>query len=101
MISATRGSGADERPFNRLYDAVKVAQKQEPECFEREGEPLCTHEGQFYLFDENSLQPIDPEGRHDEGSGVGPTENEGDLFLSFPNDEQPPGPVVEESRRAT
>ena len=96
---------AKERPFNRLYDAVKAAQEQEPECFEKDGEPLCTHEGQFYLFDENTLQPL---GGGEEasttgitGSGAGPTEVREDLFLSFPDEQQPAGSIVEEIPQGT
>ncbi len=74
-----------ERPFNRLYDAVKAAQEQESECFEKDGEPLCTHDGQFYLFDENTLELL-----------AGPTKVEEDLFLSFDDNQQPAGTIVEE-----
>ncbi|MDQ2675705.1 MAG: protein translocase subunit SecD, partial [Actinomycetota bacterium] len=75
---------AAERPFNRLYDAVKAAQKEKPECFEQGGEPLCTHDGQFYLFDENTLEVL-----------AGPVSAERDLFLKF-DGEQPAGSIVEE-----
>jgi SecD/SecF fusion protein len=88
---------AEERPFNRLIDAVRRAQELEPECFEKDGEPLCTSsDGYYYLFDENTLQPIAADGQPvtDGGSGVGPTKVEKDLFLSF-DGEQPPGTIVE------
>ena len=75
---------AAERPFNRLYDAVIAAQKEEPECFEKGGEPLCTHDGQFYLFDENTLELL-----------AGPASAEADLSLKF-DGQQPEGSVVEE-----
>jgi len=75
---------AEERPFNRLYDAVIASQKQDPECFEKGGEPLCTHEGQYYLFDENTLELL-----------AGPVSQERDLYLKF-DGEQPEGSIVEE-----
>jgi SecD/SecF fusion protein len=77
-------ASAVERPFNRLYDAVKAAQEQDPECFEKRGEPLCTHDGQFYLFDENTLEHL-----------AGPVTVESDLYLRF-GGEQPEGTIVEE-----
>jgi SecD/SecF fusion protein len=76
-------SSATERPFNRLYDAVIASQDQKPECFEKNGEPLCTHNGQYYLFDENTLEPL-----------AGPVSREQDLFLKS-DGEQPDGTVVE------
>ena len=75
---------AAERPFNRLYDAVKAAQEEKPECFEQGGEPLCTHDGQYYLFDENSLELL-----------AGPVTKEKDLYLKY-DGEQPEGSIVEE-----
>nr|MDQ2629897.1 protein translocase subunit SecF [Actinomycetota bacterium] len=75
---------AESRPFNRLYDAVVASQDQKPECFEKRGEPLCTHDGQFYLFDENTLEVL-----------AGPVSAERDLFLKF-DGEQPAGSIVEE-----
>ena len=74
---------AAERPFNRLYDAVVASQDEKPECFEKNGEPLCTHEGLFYLFDEQTLELL-----------AGPVTREEDLFLKF-DGEQPEGSVVE------
>jgi SecD/SecF fusion protein len=64
-------------PYNRLVDAVEAASKQEPvsaaEC-ERLG---CTTNGQYYLFDSNSLEPLgEPSAKRD------------DLFLPF-GGEQP------------
>ena len=80
LITESKGGQGDERPFNRLYDAVKAAQQEEPECFEKDGEPLCTHEGQYYLFDENTLELL-----------AGPADVEQDLFLPFEGDRQPEG----------
>src|SRR5688572_23807263 len=77
-------SDAVERPFNRLYDAVIAAQGEKPDCFEKAGEPLCTHDGQYYLFDENTLELL-----------AGPVNQEQDLYLKF-DGEQPEGSVVEE-----
>jgi SecD/SecF fusion protein len=89
-------SNAKDRPFNRLYDAVKAAQEQEPETFTKDGEELNTHNGQYYLFDENTLQAVGPDGEDATDDGVGPADRESDLFLSFPDNEQPAGTVVEE-----
>ena len=75
---------AASRPFNRLYDAVLAAQDQESECFEKGGEPLCTHDGQYYLFDENTLELL-----------AGPVSQRRDLYLRY-DGEQPEGSVVEE-----
>ncbi|CAN5143714.1 hypothetical protein BH24ACT23_BH24ACT23_01450 [soil metagenome] len=78
---------ANERPFNRLYDAVKRAQQEDPECLEKGGKPLCTTNGPtFYLFDEDTLEPL-----------AGPEASEEDLFLRFPDDQQPEGSIVEET----
>ncbi|HWL91812.1 MAG TPA: protein translocase subunit SecD [Actinomycetota bacterium] len=89
--------GAEERPINRLIDAVEEAQKQKPECFEKDGEPLCTSQtGYYYLFDESSLNPIGTDGQAvTDGSGVGPVKEKQDLFLSFPDNAQPEGTIVE------
>ncbi|HYH60283.1 MAG TPA: protein translocase subunit SecD [Solirubrobacterales bacterium] len=75
---------AAERPFNRLYDAVIASQDEKPECFEKSGEPICTHDGLYYLFDEQTLELL-----------AGPVTREEDLFLKF-GGEQPEGSVVEE-----
>ena len=66
------------RPFNRLFDAIEAAQKLEPECFEKDGEPLCTHDGHFYLLDENTLELV-----------AGPANTEKDLYPL--EEKQPPG----------
>src|SRR5688572_21366601 len=77
------GHNVEPRPFNRIYEAIQAAQKQKPECFEKDGEPLCTHDGQFYLLDENTLEPV-----------AGPANTEEDLYPL--EERQPPGTVVEE-----
>ncbi len=74
-----------ERPYNRLYDAVIRSQDEEPECFEKDGKPLCTHTGPlYYLFDSGTLEPL-----------AGPVEVKSDLFLKF-NGKQPPNSLIEE-----
>lgn len=81
----------EERPYNRLYDAVKRAQKESPECFEKAGKPLCTSQGPtYYLFDEQTLEPLS-----------GPAEVKDDLFLKFPDDQQPEGSVIESIPQGT
>jgi SecD/SecF fusion protein len=60
----------NERPYNRLYDAVKDASKRKPECVQ----DLCTTAGpQFYLFDANTLEYIG-----------GPADKKEDLYENLP-----------------
>jgi SecD/SecF fusion protein len=69
-----------ERPFNRLYDAVKFASKQKPSCVKNE----CTTKGPtYYLFDANTLE-----------LKAGPAERKSDLFLQFKNEKQPPNTKI-------
>jgi SecD/SecF fusion protein len=59
----------EERPFNRLYDAVKFAGKQSFDCGD-----LCTTTGPtWYLFDKASLEPY-----------AGPVADEKDLYAALP-----------------
>ena len=76
---------AEYRPYNRLIDAVRAASERKPECAENDGKPICTHDGLFYLFDANTLE-----------LESGPAEERADLFLRFPDKQQPPDTVVEE-----
>jgi SecD/SecF fusion protein len=65
-----------ESSFDRLYDAVQLASKQTPECFENQ----CTTTGPtYYLFDSNTHQYIS-----------GPTDTKDDLFSELPGQKQPP-----------
>jgi SecD/SecF fusion protein len=69
-------------PYNRLIDAVEAASKQDPvpqaQC-EADG---CTTNGQYYLFDSNTLQPVgDPSGKR------------ADLFRAS-GGEQPPDTTI-------
>jgi len=67
---------ADEAGFNRLIDAVEFASEQEPECFENQ----CTTNGpSYYLFDSTTFELL-----------AGPEQRRADLFLEFPDEEQPP-----------
>jgi SecD/SecF fusion protein len=78
---------ANERAYNRLYDAVSDASKRKPECVQ----DLCTTAGPtLYLFDSNTLQQV--------GS---PADSEEDLFAQFPDEEQPPGTEVLEVPQGT
>ncbi len=76
-----RGRASVQPPLRRRRSPRR---SEKPECFEKGGEPLCTHDGQFYLFDENTLEPL-----------AGPVTLEEDLYLKF-DGEQPEGSVVEE-----
>jgi SecD/SecF fusion protein len=69
-----------ESSFDRLYDAVKVASKQTPECFQNE----CTTTGpRYYLFNSNTHQYI-----------AGPTDTQKDLFSELPGQKQPPNSQI-------
>jgi SecD/SecF fusion protein len=74
----------EDRPYNRLYDAVLAASKQ-PEVSESQCEKQgCTASGDtYYLFDANTLEPIGE-----------PSEKKQDLFANEPNEQQPPGTKV-------
>ena len=48
----------EERPYNRLYDAVEAASKQDPLSEEECQEQGCTHNGLYYAFDGGSLEPL-------------------------------------------
>ena len=61
--------------FSRLYDAVTLASKQQPNCFENK----CTHTGpQYYLFNAQTHAWI-----------AGPTDTQRDLFSELPGQKQP------------
>ncbi len=61
--------------FSRLYDAVTLASKQQPNCFENK----CTHTGpQYYLFNAQTHAWI-----------AGPTDTQKDLFSELPGQKQP------------
>ncbi len=76
-----------EAGFNRLIDAVKFAGKEKPECFEDD----CTTNGpRYYLFDENTFELLS-----------GPEQRKSDLFLEFPDEQQPPDSTVLEVPQGT
>jgi SecD/SecF fusion protein len=58
----------EERPFNRLYDAVKFAGKQSFDCGDD-----CTTNGSFYLFNKDSLEYY-----------AGPVTDKKDLYAVLP-----------------
>ncbi|HEX5820832.1 MAG TPA: protein translocase subunit SecD [Solirubrobacterales bacterium] len=64
-----------ESSFSRLYDAVQIASKQTPECFQNK----CTTTGpQYYLFNAQTHAWI-----------AGPADNRRDLFSELPGQKQP------------
>ena len=68
-------ANAEDRPYNRLIDAVEAAAKQPEVSDEQCKEQNCTASGDtYYLFDANSLQPIGE-----------PSEVKEDLFINFPD----------------
>ncbi len=69
-----------ESSFDRLYDAVQVASKQTPECFENK----CTTTGpRYYLFNSQTHQYI-----------AGPADTRKDLFSELPGQKQPPNSEI-------
>jgi SecD/SecF fusion protein len=74
----------EDRPYNRLIDAVEAASKQ-PEVSEAQCEKQkCTSSGDtYYLFDAKTLQPIGD-----------PSETKSDLFANFQGGRQPPDTKV-------
>src|SRR5918994_5282662 len=71
---------ATEQGFNRLFDAVKFASTQKPECFKNR----CTTNGPtYYLFDRDSLELLTP-----------PSQDRQDLFVQFPRERQPRNSVI-------
>ncbi|MDX6606545.1 MAG: SecD/SecF fusion protein [Solirubrobacterales bacterium] len=69
-----------ESSFDRYYDAVKVASKQTPECFQNK----CTTTGpRYYLFNSQTHQWI-----------AGPTDTQQDLFSELPGQKQPPNSQI-------
>ncbi len=73
----------EDRPYNRLIDAVEAAAEEEPVSDEECKAQGCTASGNtFYLFDKNTLEPI--------GS---PSEVEADLYANLP-----PGTDKEDTR---
>jgi SecD/SecF fusion protein len=69
-----------ESSFGRLYDAVKLASQQTPECYQNR----CTTSGpQYYLFNSQTHQWI-----------AGPTEVQKDLFSELPGQKQPPNSEI-------
>jgi SecD/SecF fusion protein len=83
-------SDPNERPYNRLIDAVKAAAKQKPISEEQCKAQGCTTDGTYYLFDKSSLQPIGE-----------PSDRKSDLFANLPNEEQPANSEVIEVPRGT
>jgi SecD/SecF fusion protein len=64
-----------ESSFSRLFDAVQLAAKQNPECFQNK----CTTTGpQYYLFNSQTHAWI-----------AGPADNRKDLFSELPGQRQP------------
>ena len=74
----------EERPYNRLIDAVDAASKAEIEPDQDCPDDLNTTSGQtYYLFDSDTLEPLGD-----------PAETLDDLFLPF-GDERPPNSRIE------
>ena len=74
-------SDPEERPYNRLIDAVEAASERKPECFQN----TCTTNGPtHYLFDEDTLEPLGE-----------PSENLKDLYLPFGGEKPPNSRVID------
>ena len=69
-----------ESSFDRYFDAVKVASKQKPECFQNK----CTTTGpRYYLFNSQTHAYI-----------AGPSDTKQDLFSEQPGQKQPPNSEI-------
>jgi SecD/SecF fusion protein len=69
-----------EASFSRLYDAVKFASKQPPNCFQNK----CTTSGpQYYLFNKQTHAWI-----------AGPSQVQQDLFAQLPGQKQPANSLI-------
>jgi SecD/SecF fusion protein len=69
-----------ESDFSRLYDAVQLASKQTPECFQNK----CTTTGpRYYLFNSQTHAWI-----------AGPSDTRKDLFSELPGQKQPPNSQI-------
>jgi SecD/SecF fusion protein len=69
-----------ESSFSRLYDAVAIASKQPPECFQNK----CTTTGpRYYLFNSQTHAWI-----------AGPAETKKDLFSELPGQRQPANSII-------
>ena len=78
---------ATEQGFSRLFDAVKFASKQKPECFRNK----CTTNGStYYLFDRDTLEEL-----------TEPAQDRKDLFLEFRKEKQPENSIVIEVPQGT
>jgi SecD/SecF fusion protein len=70
-----------DQGFGRLFDAVRFASEQEPECPRKQ----CTTNGPtYYLFDRDTLEPLTAE----------PAQKKSDLFVDLPGERQPKDSVV-------
>ncbi len=73
-----------EAGFARLYDAVQLASEQQPES-DKKCADTCTFAGErYYLFDENSLEPL-----------AGPVAEESDLYNPASGNDPGSGVVLE------
>jgi SecD/SecF fusion protein len=76
-----------ESSFSRLYDAVTLASKQTPNCFQNK----CTTTGpQYYLFNSQTHAYI-----------AGPAETKKDLFSELPGQKQPPNSEIKSVPQGT
>jgi SecD/SecF fusion protein len=78
---------ATEQGFPRLIDAVRLASKQKPECFQ----DRCTTNGpRYYMFDGNTFELL-----------AGPEQRKQDLYLDSPGERRPPNVEVLEVPQGT
>ncbi len=69
-----------EASFSRLYDAVQLASKQTPECFQNK----CTTNGpRYYLFNSQTHAYI-----------AGPSDSQKDLFSELPGQKEPANSTI-------
>jgi SecD/SecF fusion protein len=78
---------ATEQGFPRLIDAVRLASKQKPECFQ----DSCTTNGpRYYMFDGNTFELLS-----------GPEQRKQDLYLDSPGERRPSNVEVLEVPQGT
>jgi SecD/SecF fusion protein len=72
------GVDASEQGFNRLYDAVKFASQQQPQCPDQQ----CTTTGPtYYLFNKRTKQPVSANPEDPDAAPISSTARS-DLFLN-------------------
>jgi SecD/SecF fusion protein len=83
-------------PIKSLYEAVKRASKRKPQ-----NNPNNTTQGQYYLFNKKTKQPVGPDGKPVAPQDYQPAETKEELWSDTPDQKQPPGTEVLKVNRGT